>query len=53
MDSQPLRRLLCDIAHQLKRNKALSSLEGWYVAAIDGHELNGVKTAITPSGFIP
>src|SRR5271165_6190361 len=26
MDSQPLRRFLCDIAHQFKRNKALSSL---------------------------
>jgi len=38
MDSQPLRRLLRDVAYQLKRNKALRSLEGWYVAAIDGHE---------------
>jgi hypothetical protein len=38
MDSQPVRLFLCDIAHRLKRNKALTSHEGWYVAAIDGHE---------------
>lgn len=38
MDSQPVRDLLCDIAHRLKRNKALTGLEGWYVAAVDGHE---------------
>ena len=38
MDSQPLRRMLCDIAHQLKRNKALTSQEGWLIAAVDGHE---------------
>lgn len=38
MDSQPLRRLLRDVAYRLKRNKALKSIEGWYIAAIDGHE---------------
>jgi Transposase DDE domain len=38
MDSQPLRQMLCGFAHRLKRNKALSSREGWYFAAIDGHE---------------
>ena len=48
MDSQPLRRLLCDIAHQLKRNKALSSLEGWYVAAIDGHEFFSSRKRCCP-----
>ena len=48
MDSQPLRRFLCDIAHQLKRNKALSSLEGWYVAAIDGHEFFSSRKRCCP-----
>ena len=48
MDSQPLRRFLCDIAHQLKRNKALSSLEGWYVAAIDGHEFVSSRKRCCP-----
>ncbi len=38
MDSQPLRELVGDLAHQLKCNKALTSHEGWYVAAVDGHE---------------
>ncbi len=38
MDSQPLRQLVGDLAHQLKCNKALTSHEGWYVAAVDGHE---------------
>jgi hypothetical protein len=38
MDTPPLQQFLADIAHQLKRNKALSSLEDWYVAAVDGHE---------------
>ena len=48
MDSQPLRRFLCDIAHQLKRNKALSILEGWYVAAIDGHEFVSSRKRCCP-----
>jgi hypothetical protein len=38
MVSQPLRQLLSDIAHQLKRNKALSRCEEWLIAAVDGHE---------------
>jgi hypothetical protein len=37
-DRQPWRQLLCDVAHRLKRNKALTSHEGWFVAAVDGHE---------------
>jgi hypothetical protein len=38
MDPTPLQQFLADIAHQLKRNKALTSHEGWYAAAVDGHE---------------
>jgi hypothetical protein len=38
MDSQPLRQILSDSAHQLKRNKALTPTEGYYAAAVDGHE---------------
>jgi hypothetical protein len=38
MDSQPLRQLLSDVAHRLKRNKALTSTEGYLAAAVDGHE---------------
>jgi Transposase DDE domain len=38
MEHQPVRQLLSDIAYRLKRNKALSDHEGWYVAAVDGHE---------------
>jgi hypothetical protein len=37
-DSQPLRDLVCDLAHRLQRNKALIPHEGWSVAAVDGHE---------------
>ena len=48
MDSQPLRDLLCDIAHQLKRNKALTSHEGWYVAAVDGHEFFSSRKRCCP-----
>ena len=48
MDSQPLRQILCDIAHRLKRNKALSSHEGWYVAAIDGHEFFSSRKRCCP-----
>ena len=48
MDSQPLRQLLCDIAHQLKRNKALTSHEDWYVAAIDGHEFFSSRKRCCP-----
>jgi Transposase DDE domain len=48
MDSPPLRQILCDIAHQLKRNKALSSREGWYVAAVDGHEFFSSRKRCCP-----
>jgi hypothetical protein len=39
MGSGPLRQLLRDVAHRLKRNKALIAREGYYLAAVDGHEL--------------
>ena len=48
MASPPLRQILCDIAHQLKRNKALSSREGWYVAAVDGHEFFSSRKRCCP-----
>jgi hypothetical protein len=48
MDSPPVRQLLADIAHQLKRNKALSSCEGWYVAAVDGHEFFSSRKRCCP-----
>jgi hypothetical protein len=48
MDSPPLRQLLRDIAHQLKRNKALTSHETWYVAAVDGHEFFSSRKRCCP-----
>jgi len=48
MDSQPVRRLLGDIAHQLKRNKVLSPCEDWYVAAVDGHEFFSSRKRCCP-----
>jgi hypothetical protein len=48
MKSQPLRQFLGDISHRLKRNKALSSHEGWYVAAIDGHEFFSSRKRCCP-----
>jgi len=48
MDSPPLRQLLCDVAHQLKRNKALKSCEDWYVAAVDGHEFFSSRKRCCP-----
>jgi hypothetical protein len=48
MDSPPLRQILCDTAHRLKRNKALSSCEGWYVAAVDGHEFFSSRKRCCP-----
>jgi hypothetical protein len=47
-DSPPLRQILCDIVHQLKRNKALRSREGWYVAAVDGHEFFSSRKRCCP-----
>lgn len=38
MDSEPLRHLLSAIHHRLKRNKAVGTLGGLRVAAVDGHE---------------
>jgi hypothetical protein len=48
MDSRPLRDLVRDIAHRLKRNKALTSHEGWYVAAVDGHEFFSSRRRCCP-----
>jgi hypothetical protein len=48
MDSRPVRDLLGDIAHRLKRNKALISHEGWYVAAVDGHEFFSSRKRCCP-----
>jgi Transposase DDE domain len=48
MDSQPLRSLLCGVAHQLKRNKALTSHEDWYIAAVDGHEFFSSRKRCCP-----
>jgi hypothetical protein len=48
MDSQPLRWLLRDIVHQLKRNKALTSHEDWYIAAVDGHEFFSSRKRCCP-----
>src|SRR5262249_50084574 len=48
MDSQPVRRLLGDIAHRLKRNKALNPCEDWYVAAVDGHEFFSSRKRCCP-----
>jgi Transposase DDE domain len=48
IDSQPLRLLMRDIAYQLKRNKALSSHEGWYIAAVDGHEFFSSRKRCCP-----
>jgi hypothetical protein len=48
MDTPPLQQLLAGIAHQLKRNKALTSLEDWYVAAVDGHEFFSSRKRCCP-----
>jgi hypothetical protein len=47
-DSQPLRLLLRDVVHQLKRNKALTDHEGWYIAAVDGHEFFSSRKRCCP-----
>lgn len=49
MDSGPLRRLLRDAAHRLKRNKALTAHEGYYLAAVDGHELFSSRKRCCPA----
>jgi hypothetical protein len=48
MNSLPLRQFLGDIAHQLKRNKALTDHEGWYAAAVDGHEFFSSRKRCCP-----
>jgi hypothetical protein len=48
MHSQPLRDLVRDIAHQLKRNKALTSREDWSMAAVDGHEFFSSRKRCCP-----
>lgn len=48
MDSQPLRQILSDVAHQLKRNKALTSVEGYLAAAVDGHEFFSSRKRCCP-----
>ena len=47
-DSRPVRRILADIAHRLKRNKALTGVEGRYVAAVDGHEFFSSRKRCCP-----
>ena len=49
MSSQPLRRLLRNIAHRLKRNKALTDREGYLLAAVDGHELFASRKRCCPA----
>ena len=53
MDSQPLRRLLRDIVHRLKRNKALIDCEGYAFAAVDGHELFSSRKRCCPQCQTP
>jgi hypothetical protein len=48
MDSAPLRQLLRDIAHRLKRNKAFIPCEGRFVAAVDGHEFFSSRKRCCP-----
>jgi hypothetical protein len=48
MDSPPLRQLLSDVAHQLKRNKALTPTEGYLAAAVDGHEFFSSRKRCCP-----
>jgi hypothetical protein len=49
IDSQGLREMLRDIAHQLKRNKALANGGDWYFAAVDGHEFFRQPETLLPS----
>ena len=49
MGSRPLRGLLRDIAHRLKRNKALTAREGYFLAAVDGHELFSSRKRCCPA----
>ena len=38
LDSEPLRHMLATVNHRLKRNKALGTVGGLRIAAVDGHE---------------
>ena len=38
LDPEPVRQMLTDICHRLKRNKALPLLSNLRFAAVDGHE---------------
>ena len=38
MDPNPMRQMLCGMAHRLKRNKALADGSHWKIVAVDGHE---------------
>ena len=48
MGSGPLRQSLRDVAYRLKRNKALIAREGYYIAAVDGHELFASRKRCCP-----
>jgi hypothetical protein len=48
MHSAPLRQMMSDVAHQMKRNKALTPCEGWLMAAIDGHEFFSSRKRCCP-----
>ena len=48
MGSQPVRHLLRDVAYRLKRNKALTEREGYFLAAVDGHELFSSRKRCCP-----
>lgn len=48
MGSGPLRQSLRDVAYRLKRNKALIAREGYYLAAVDGHELFASRKRCCP-----
>jgi hypothetical protein len=49
MGSGPLRQSLRDVAYQLKRNKALIAREGYYLAAVEGHELFASRKRCCPA----
>jgi hypothetical protein len=49
IESQGLREMLCGIAHQLKRNKALANGGDWYFAAVDGHHFFRQPETLLPA----
>jgi hypothetical protein len=48
MDSAPLRQLLVQIHHRLKRNKALADGDDLKIAAVDGHEFFASRKRCCP-----